>query len=138
MGRTAEAIAMIDVNTETVRRLAELAREIHAESAMPSLADSSSAGDIAWDSTSRDGVGMPPGPAEFNAIVRDLEPDQQQQVVALMWLGRGDFDAEEWDEAVMLAEERWSANTAGYLLSHPMLADELEAGLESLGLAEID
>ena len=32
---------------------------------------------------------------EFKAAVDDLEPDQQATLVALMWLGRGDYDEDQ-------------------------------------------
>ena len=38
--------------------------------------------------------------AEMVNTVNDLEPDQQICLVALMWLGRGDFLLEEWDTAL--------------------------------------
>jgi hypothetical protein len=126
---------MIDVSTDTVRRLAGLAREIHADTAS-TAEQTDDAPPIDWEQESDSTEGPNTGVGEFRAIVEDLEPDQQQHVVALMWLGRGDFEAEEWDEVVALAEERWSEDTATYLLSHPMLADELEAGLAALGFEE--
>ena len=124
---------MIDVNTETVRRLIALARTVHAQEEVVIPEDSSNpSGD--WgaqvlashaDDLSRD---------EFLSIVADLEPDQQQQLVAMMWLGRGDFAAEEWDAAVEQAVDLWRDGTGAYLLSHPMLSGELEAALEALDL----
>jgi hypothetical protein len=127
---------MFEVNTDTVRRLAALAREIHAETVLPPVEEAGAAA-VDWELPPAAATESQPGVAEFRAVVEDLEPDQQQQVVALMWLGRGDFEPEEWDDAVELAEERWSADTATYLLSHPLLADELEAGLAALGFEEV-
>ena len=64
--------------------------------------------------------------------VEDLEPDQQAELVALMWIGRGDMEPEEWQEAKDLAAERHEGATAAYLLSHPHVADFIEEGLERL------
>ena len=36
---------------------------------------------------------------EIAAEIEDLEPDQQAELVALMWIGRGDMEPEEWEEA---------------------------------------
>lgn len=69
---------------------------------------------------------------EIVAAVEDLEPDQQAELVALMWIGRGDMEPEEWEEAKELAVERHEGATAAYLLSHPHVADYIEEGLDRL------
>ncbi len=71
--------------------------------------------------------------SEIQVQVEDLEPDQQAELVALMWIGRGDLEPEEWEEALDLAAERHESDTAEYLLSHPHVADYLDEGLERLG-----
>jgi Protein of unknown function (DUF3775) len=126
---------ILNVNPETVRRLMALAREFHAqEDVVIPEEPANPSGD--W------GIQILAGHAddltvqEFLSIVDDLGPDQQQEVVALMWLGRGDYAAEEWDSALTLAEEQWTEDTGAYLLAHPMLADELQAGLIALGYEE--
>jgi len=70
---------------------------------------------------------------EVADAIADLEPDQQAQLVALMWLGRGDFDESEWDEAVTEATERATERTAEYVLATPLAPDYLLDGLELLG-----
>lgn len=69
---------------------------------------------------------------EVSLQIADLEPDQQAELVALMWIGRGDMEPEEWDEAVALAADRHSGSTAEYLLSHPHFADHLGEGVDRL------
>lgn len=123
---------MLDVNPDTVCRLIELARVFHAqeEVVIPEEPENPS-GDYptqilaghAGDSTLE----------EFRNIITDLEPDQQQQIVALLWLGRGDFSVEEWEEAVDEATENWNENTAEYLIAHPLLPDYLTDGLDQHG-----
>ena len=70
---------------------------------------------------------------EFKATIDDLEPDQQQALVALMWLGRDDFSADQWVAALQEARQNWGENTAEYLIAHPQLADYLLEGLNLLG-----
>jgi hypothetical protein len=70
--------------------------------------------------------------AEIEAEIEDLEPDQQAELVALMWIGRGDMEPEEWEEALALAVDRHEGATAGYLLAHPHVADHLDEGLDRL------
>ena len=71
--------------------------------------------------------------AEIKSTVNDLEPDQQQALVALMWLGRGDYDVEEWTQALEAAHDAWNMRTAEYLIATPLVADYLEEGLSQLG-----
>ena len=54
-------------------------------------------------------------------------------LVALAWIGRGTFSAEEFDEAVQTARDERVNSTSRYLLGMPLLADYLEEGLEQLG-----
>jgi hypothetical protein len=70
---------------------------------------------------------------EFKATIDDLEPDQQATVVALMWLGRGDYSEDEWKTALKDARSRRNRRTAEYLISTPMVADYLEEGLSLMG-----
>jgi hypothetical protein len=70
---------------------------------------------------------------ELKAAINDLEPDQQATLVALMWLGRGDFDKEEWEEAYKEAMRNWNQRTADYLMLTPLVADYLKEGLNLLG-----
>ncbi|MFQ5775339.1 MAG: DUF3775 domain-containing protein [Kiloniellaceae bacterium] len=75
---------------------------------------------------------------EIDDTIAVLNEDQQAELVALAWLGRGDFTAEEWAEAVRTARERRTASTAEYLLGTPLLGDYLEEGLAQLGFAVED
>ncbi len=51
-------------------------------------------------------------------------------MVALMWVGRGDYALEEWDDALSQARDSWNKRTADYLIGTPMLADYLAEGLD--------
>ncbi len=72
---------------------------------------------------------------EVGGCVADLEPERQAELIALMWLGRGDYGLEEWDTALADAMDQYEEhdNTAHYLLAHPMVADHLEEGLIAHG-----
>ncbi len=72
----------------------------------------------------------------YEELVEEIDgmvPEHQHELVALMWVGRGDFDADGWQEALALAADRADTPTARYLLSHPLCADEIASGLETLG-----
>ena len=70
---------------------------------------------------------------ELRELIDDLNVDEAAELVALVWVGRGDYDAAEWQEAVADARQRSNKRTATYLLGMPTLADWLEEGLEAIG-----
>ncbi len=69
---------------------------------------------------------------EITAQIEDLEPDQQAELVALMWVGRGDFEPEEWEEALALAADRQDTPTSDYLFTNPHVADYLDEAIDRL------
>lgn len=71
--------------------------------------------------------------AELSALIDDLNVDEVAELIALAWVGRGDFSAAEWTDAVAGARERPYRRAAKYLLGLPQLADWLEEGLEAIG-----
>lgn len=66
--------------------------------------------------------------------IEDLNERQQNELVALLWLGRGDYEAEEWQEAVAAAAERRDTSTARYLLGEPLTGSLWLEGLNRLGI----
>jgi len=66
--------------------------------------------------------------------IQGLTPRQRAELVALMWLGRGDGEPEEWDDLVARAIERREVPTENYLLDHPQLAEHWLDGMERLNL----
>ena len=64
--------------------------------------------------------------------------DEQANLVALMWVGRGTYEKEEFEEAVETARAERINATSNYLLGIPLLADYLEEGLEKLGYSVDD
>lgn len=72
--------------------------------------------------------------AELRGAIAALDVDAQTDLVALVWLGRGDYDADEWSDAVAAARESRDGPTSRYLLGTPMLGDLLEEGAAKLGL----
>ncbi|WP_040819519.1 DUF3775 domain-containing protein [Litoreibacter arenae] len=70
---------------------------------------------------------------ELRAFIDGLNEDEQAELVALMWIGRGSFDSGDWDEALMTARQEKITPTEDYLLGIPHLADHLENGAEMMG-----
>ncbi len=104
----------------------------------------------AWDASPEDGdadedpsailedLSNDPTAAEIVGFIDALNDDEQVNLVALAWVGRGTFEPEELDEAVETARNEQINSTASYLLGLPLLADYLEEGLEKLGYSAND
>lgn len=71
--------------------------------------------------------------AELRETIEDLNEDEVVDLIALAWVGRGDFSREDWAEARSLAEQRHRRHSADYLMGMPALGDLLEEGLAALG-----
>jgi len=71
--------------------------------------------------------------AELKEAIDDLNDDEVIDLIAMIWVGRGDFRPEEWKEARLLARERHRRHSADYLMGIPTLADFIEEGFSLLG-----
>ena len=72
---------------------------------------------------------------ELRDFIAGLTEDEQAELTAVMWIGRGTFDADDLEEAISTARAEKTTPTEDYLMGEPHLADHLEAGMEALGLA---
>ena len=70
---------------------------------------------------------------ELRELLQDLNDDEAADLIALVWIGRGDYDPGEWQEAVTEARGRGRKRLDAYLMRLPMLAEWLEEGLEAIG-----
>ena len=75
---------------------------------------------------------------ELREVIAGLNDDERASLIALVYVGRGDMEPEEWTEAVRLARERDAAggSAADYLLGIPNFGDLLDEGLEAMGRRE--
>jgi hypothetical protein len=71
---------------------------------------------------------------ELRAFIDGLNDDEKANLVALAWVGRGAFEPEDFDEAVATAFAEATTPTADYLMGMPHLAENLEAGLDAVGV----
>ncbi len=130
----------LSIDPDTVRLFAMKARAISA--AVNEDYDSGREHEIELDDQSRDAHAHD-GLAEeetqdltaeeLRELIGDLNVDEAAELVALMWIGRGDYEASEWSTAVAEARARDNGRTAKYLLGMPMLGDWLEEGLQAIG-----
>jgi hypothetical protein len=123
---------MLDINPEIVCLLIGKLREFHAkeEVTIPEVPGSPS------DDWARQVLADHVDDFSYQEIVEtvsDLEPIQQVNLVALLWLGRGDYELEEWDEIIEEAKAQWTPRTAEYLTATPLVADYLQEGLQLHG-----
>ena len=72
---------------------------------------------------------------ELVAFINALSDEEQAELVALLWLGRGDGTMEDWDDLRDEAQRQHNNRTAAYLLGEPLLSDHLEEGLSQFGLS---
>jgi hypothetical protein len=71
--------------------------------------------------------------SELSGFIRGLNEDEQIDLVALTWLGRGDGDLDNWHDLRTEASRAHNNRTASYLIGTPMLADYLEEALSQFG-----
>ena len=79
-----------------------------------------------------------PDSPHLSDYIAGLNYDEKSSLVALMWVGRDSFDADDFAEAKETARVEATAPTEQYLSGIPDLAELLEAGMESLGIDVTD
>ena len=75
---------------------------------------------------------------ELRAFMETLSEEEMFSLVALMWIGRGSFEPEEYSDALANAQAEATIPSVDYLLGTPHLSDHLENGLDALGLSASD
>ena len=124
-----------ELNRDTVQFVIDKAHEFHVKEAVTIPEDPLSPSDD-WARQILADHADDPTLEEFKTTIDDLEPDQQVMLVALMWVGRGDYSLDEWDVALKDAEESWNPRTAEYLIGTPLVADFMAEGLEQFDSQE--
>jgi uncharacterized protein DUF3775 len=128
---------MLEIAPEKVAHIIVKAREY--DSKVATWDDTADAGDAQEEPDSiLEDFANDPTRAELVAFINALNEDEQVNLVALTWIGRGTFDAEDLDEAVETARNERVNATSQYLLGIPLLADYLEEGLDKLGISVED
>ncbi len=124
---------MLEVDPESVYFLVLKAREFDEKDLPGESADSEAGPADEQIDRNMDYFDGDPVAQEIKDAIDGMNDDHQAELVALTWLGRGDFTATDWHEAVQTARERRTNPTSEYLLGTPMLGDYLEEGLTILG-----
>lgn len=122
----------LEVPLETVCFIIMKAREFDAKDAVTEPSPASNPSDDRSAAILEDHADDPVL-EELQSLISDLSLDAQIDLVALMWLGRDDQSADEWQSVRQQATEAHNEHTADYLCGTPLLADHLADGLSTLG-----
>ncbi len=79
-----------------------------------------------------------PTAEEIRGLIANLNEDELAELLALTWVGGGDYDVDEWDDALAEARDNPDALRPDSFLGVPLLGDLLEEGLAELGLSCAD
>ena len=72
---------------------------------------------------------------ELKSFLEAQSDDDLKELVALTWIGRGDFTAEDWSEVMSQVRDVREQHTVDYLIGTPLLGDYLEEGLAQFNLS---
>ncbi|MEQ8349001.1 MAG: DUF3775 domain-containing protein [Sneathiellaceae bacterium] len=107
------------------------AREFEAKDVLTDPGDSSNPTDDAMRGVLEDGGD--PVAEELQRFIAALTDEERAALVAMAWLGRGDGGLEDWPDLLDTASREADRPAGPYLLGMPLLADHLEAALDSFG-----
>ena len=124
---------MLDIAPEKVATVIVRAREIDAKVGSWDDAGDEAGAESILEQRSGDAT-----EAELKAFIAELNVDEQVSLVALMWVGRGTYEADELETAKQTARDESVNATEDYLIGVPLLADYLEDGLDKLGISVED
>ena len=129
-------MAELRISSEKVCAFIEAAREVAGK--VPSTAgDRTTTGDDSRLVTIEEpeGIGEDEDArrGEMIEFVAGLNVEEQTDLLALIWLGRGDYELAEWDDAVAEAEARIAARDPDYMIGDAALPEYLGGGLEAFG-----
>ncbi|HVH80958.1 MAG TPA: DUF3775 domain-containing protein [Stellaceae bacterium] len=128
---------MLQTPLEQLAFIIKKAREFDAETAPGDTETGSNPSDDRDVSILEDTADNPTE-EELRGALGALNETQRIEVLALMFVGRGDFDRAEWREALVQAHDAHDGSEIDYLVGTPLLADYLEAGLDALGYSLSD
>jgi len=106
-----QALPELEVSPAKVATIVTKARQFDVKDVVTDTDSSSNAADDAMLSVLED-HGDDPVRAELIAIIRGLNEDEQIDLVALAWLGRGDGDVDDWDDLRAEASRAHNRRTA--------------------------
>jgi hypothetical protein len=124
----------LSISSESVCFIIVKAREYDVQDVETDPDSGSNASDDRMASVLEAHANDPTG-RELIEFIGALSDDEQIDLVALMWLGRGDGTLEDWLDLREEAESQHNDRTTAYLLGEPLLSDHLEEGLSQFGFS---
>jgi hypothetical protein len=125
---------MLKINLDTVLSIISSTREFHAKEDVVFPDDSLEGGDGDWAMQILADHGSDLTVQELRIAIQGMEPAQQAELLALKWLGRGDYSAEEWEQARQDALDNWSPEIMDRLIATPLVSEYLLEALSILGI----
>lgn len=123
-----EGTDMLEISPSKVARIIIRARELDAKTGRWDTPGDEAEADSILETRPSDAT-----EDELRSYISDLNSDEQASLVALMWIGRDTFTADDLEEAIETAKSEATTPTEEYLLGIPLLSDYLTSGLEALG-----
>jgi hypothetical protein len=131
----------LTIDPEVAYRIAELSRSWQGEGLMP-LVDDEVIDDDPGDDPIPDVDALADEAEnphedvlddELEGLIRGLNVDAKHDLLALIWVGRGDFDASDWSAARRAAREAEPIDLAEYLEQQDAGSDYITEALEAMG-----
>lgn len=72
---------------------------------------------------------------EAQGMIAAMSVEEQQELIALSLVGRGDYSTEEWSDAMTAAASHPGPTTSAFLTQNPTVSDDLEEGLSLFGFS---
>ena len=129
-----DAVSTLGISSEKVCYIIVKARQFEAKDVVADPDSGSNPVDDGMVSVLED---QPDDPVyeELTAFIGALDQDEQIDLIALTWLGRGDASVDEWDDLRTEAARTHAERAVAYLLGLPLLPEHLEEGLSQFGRA---
>lgn len=118
------------ISTDKVCDFIEAAREV-AGLVEPTTGDKTTTGDDSKLVTIEDNPAEDDRRGQMIEFINGLNTAEQTDLLALIYLGRGDFDIAEWHDAVREAAMRLDDRSADFMIGDAALPEYLGAGLDA-------
>ena len=136
----------LTIDPEVAYRIAELAQTYQAEGIMPveddEVVDADPGDDPIPDVEAiADEAENPQEDVlddELEGLIRGLNVDAKHDLLALIWVGRGDYDADDWSSARKAAREAEPFDVTDYIEELQSGSDYIETALVALGYPDPD
>jgi len=125
----------LHISTDKIEDFIEAAREV-AGKVRPTTGDHTTTGDDSSLVTIEDYPGDP-RQAQMHEFVRGLNFGEQIDLLALILVGRGDFDIAEWPDAVREARDRIRAGDADFMIGDAALPEYLGTALDAVEISRV-